>query len=63
MSSGTRSCPCSRDAGVDVDSIADAAGHINSNVTRTVYRHVLADKLSAAATVMDATFRASGGAS
>ena len=50
-------------AGVDVDSIADAAGHINSNVTRTVYRHVLADKLSAAATVMDATFRASGGAS
>jgi integrase len=51
------------DAGVDIDQIADAAGHINSNVTKTVYRHVLADKLSAAATVMDATFRASGGAS
>jgi integrase len=51
------------DAGVDIDKIADAAGHINSNVTKVVYRHVLADKLATAATVMDATFRASGGAS
>ena len=51
------------DSGVDIDRIADAAGHINSNVTKTVYRHVLADKLSTAAAVMDATFRASGGAS
>jgi integrase len=51
------------DAGVDIDQIADAAGHINSNVTKTVYRHVLADKLATAAAVMDATFRASGGAS
>lgn len=51
------------DAGVDIDRIADAAGHINSNVTKTVYRHVLADKLATAAAVMDATFRASGGAS
>jgi integrase len=41
----------------------DAAGHINASITRAVYRHVLADKLSAAASVMDATFRASGGAS
>ena len=52
-----------RDAGVDIDRIADSAGHINSNVTKTVYRHVLADKLATAAAVMDATFRASGGAS
>lgn len=51
------------DAGVDIDQIADAAGHINSNVTKVVYRHVLADKLATAAAVMDATFRASGGAS
>ncbi|HEY7325284.1 MAG TPA: site-specific integrase [Streptosporangiaceae bacterium] len=51
------------DSGVDIDRIADAAGHINSNVTKTVYRHVLADKLATAAAVMDATFRASGGAS
>jgi integrase len=32
---------------------ADAVGHINSNVTRTVYRHALADVVSEAATVMD----------
>ena len=32
-------------------------------MTKTVYRHVLKDKLSDAAVVMDATFRASGGAS
>ena len=51
------------DAGVDIDQIADAAGHINSNVTKTVYRHVLADRLATAATVMDTRFRASGGAS
>jgi integrase len=51
------------DAGVDIDQIADAAGHINSNVTKTVYRHVLADKLATAAQVMDATFRSAGGAS
>jgi integrase len=51
------------DAGVDIDQIADAAGHINSNVTKVVYRHVLADKLATAAAVMDARFRASGGAS
>jgi integrase len=50
------------DAGVDIDQIADAAGHVNSNVTKAVYRHQLADKLSAAATVMDTTFRTAGGA-
>lgn len=51
------------DAGVDIDRIADAAGHVNSNVTKTVYRYVLADKLATAASVMDATFRTAGGAS
>jgi integrase len=51
------------DAGVDIDQIADAAGHINAAVTRTVYRHVLADKLVTAARVMDQTFRVPGGAS
>ena len=50
-------------AGVNIDQIADAVGHINSNVTKTVYRHVLADKLATAARVMDATFRSAGGAS
>ncbi len=51
------------DAGVDIDRIADAAGHINSNVTKTVYRHVLADQLADAAQVMDARFRGARGAS
>jgi len=36
------------DAGVDIDDIADAAGHTNSTVTRTVYRRQLADKLTRA---------------
>jgi len=35
--------------------IADAAGHINSNVTRTVYRHQIADKV-ARAQAMDQVF-------
>ena len=39
----------SRTPGVDIDQIADPAGHINSNVTKTVYRHVLADQLATAA--------------
>ncbi|MGH3396864.1 MAG: tyrosine-type recombinase/integrase, partial [Streptosporangiaceae bacterium] len=44
------------DSGVDIDVIADAAGHINSNVTKVVYRHQIADKISKAATVMDQIF-------
>jgi integrase len=51
------------DRGVDIEAIADAAGHINSNVTKTVYRHQLADKISTVARVMDSTFRTAGGAS
>ncbi len=44
------------DAGVDIERIADAAGHVNSNVTRTVYRHQIADKVTGAATAMDSIF-------
>lgn len=44
------------DAGVDIELIADAAGHTNSNVTRTVYRHAIADQVSGAAAVMDTIF-------
>ena len=51
------------DAGVDIDQIADAAGHINAAVTRSVYRHVLADKLATAARVIDVAVRDTGGAS
>ena len=44
------------DSGVDIEQIADAVGHINSTVTKTTYRHQIADKVTAAATVMDAVF-------
>jgi integrase len=39
--------------GIDIEVIADAMGHSNSNVTRTVYRHGLADRISAAASAFD----------
>ena len=44
------------DAGIDIEDIADAAGHINSNVTRTVYRHQISDKVARAAEAMDRVF-------
>lgn len=31
-------------AGVDIEEIADAVGHINSTVTKAVYRHQIADE-------------------
>jgi integrase len=39
--------------GTDIEQIADAMGHSNSNVTRVVYRHGLADRISAAASTFD----------
>ena len=45
-------------AGVDIEVIADAAGHTTANVTRAVYRHQIADKVSAAAEAMDRVFGA-----
>jgi integrase len=44
------------DAGLDIEPIADATGHINSNVTRTVYRHQIRDKVAGAAAAMDEIF-------
>jgi integrase len=41
------------DAGVDIEDIGDAAGHVTSAVTRNVYRHQLADKLTKASAAMD----------
>lgn len=49
------------DSGVDIDDIADAAGHINANVTRVVYRHQIADKISKAAVAMDQVFGEAAG--
>lgn len=44
------------DHGVDMEVIADSVGHINSTVTRTVYRHQIADKVARAAAAMDQIF-------
>lgn len=41
---------------VDIEEIADAVGHINSTVTKAVYRHQIADEITSAATAMDALF-------
>jgi integrase len=41
------------EAGVDIEDIPDTAGHVNSSVTRNVYRHQLADKITKASTAMD----------
>lgn len=46
-------------AGVDLEVIADHVGHVNSNITREVYRHQLADEIGAAAMVFDRLYGAS----
>lgn len=46
-------CSVLSDGGTDIEVISDAMGHSNSNVTRTVYRHQLRDRISAAATAFD----------
>jgi integrase len=54
------------DAGVDIERIADSVGHVNSTITKRVYRHSLADVVSETATVMDRVYPAArepGGAS
>jgi integrase len=47
-------------AGVDIEVIADAVGHRSSVITKTVYRHQIADKVSAAAETMNQVFGAGG---
>jgi integrase len=44
------------DSGVDIEQIADAVWHVNSTVTKAVYRHQIADEITSAATVMDSIF-------
>jgi hypothetical protein len=41
---------------VDLEQIADAVGHVNSTVTKAVYRHRIAEEITKVATAMDATF-------
>jgi integrase len=45
-------------AGVNLETIADHVGHANSNVTRAVYRHQLADEIGTAASVFDKLYGA-----
>jgi integrase len=49
------------DSGVDIEQIADAVGHVNSTVTKTVYRHQIAGKVTVVATAMDAVFGEASG--
>jgi Phage integrase family len=49
------------DSGVDIDKIAEAVGHVNSTITKTVYRHQIAGKVTVAATAMDAIFGEASG--
>jgi integrase len=46
------------DAGVTMEDIADSVGHVNSTITRSVYRHQLADTVARAAAAMDRIFGA-----
>jgi integrase len=50
------------DAHVSIEDISDAVGHINSHVTKTVYRHQIADEITTAAETIDGIFggKASG---
>jgi hypothetical protein len=49
------------DLGVPIEDSADAAGHSSSSVTRVVYRHVIADKLTKTGAAMDQLNLAGGG--
>lgn len=46
------------DAGISIEEIADAAGHINSGITARVYRHQISDVVARAAEAMDRVFGA-----
>ncbi|MGP8179166.1 MAG: tyrosine recombinase XerC [Steroidobacteraceae bacterium] len=45
-----------KDAGLDIEAIAAAAGHENSNVTKRTYLNVIAPEITTAATAMDSIF-------
>jgi IS30 family transposase len=44
-----------------IEEIADAVGHINSTITKAVYRHQIRDEVTAAATAMDGIFGEASG--
>jgi integrase len=41
------------DSGASIEDIADAAGHVNANVTRAVYRHQISDTVTRAPAAID----------
>jgi integrase len=47
-------------SGVAIEDIADAAGHVNANITRAVYRHVISDTVTRAPAAMDRALAAGG---
>ncbi len=48
------------DNGASIEDIADAAGHVNSNVTRAVYRHQISDTVTRAPAALDQALAAGG---
>ena len=48
------------DHGANIADLADAAGHINPNVTRAVYRHQISDTVTRAPAALDQALAAEG---
>jgi integrase len=48
------------DNGASIEDLADAAGHVNANVTRATYRHQLSDTVRRAPAAMDRALAAGG---
>jgi site-specific recombinase XerD len=47
-------------SGAAIEDIADAAGHINANITWAVYRHVISDTVTRAPEAMDRALAVAG---
>ena len=47
-------------SGVAIEHIADAAGHVNANITRAVYRHQISDTVTRAPAALDQALAAEG---
>ena len=48
------------DSGASIEDIADAAGHVNANVTRAVYRHQISDTVTRAPAAIGLALAAGG---
>ncbi len=48
------------DHGTSIEDIADAAGHVNPNVTSAVYRHQISDTVTRAPAALDQALAAGG---